>query len=230
MQIQSMTLTLTNPKMDIDMEFNQILILVGQNGTGKTLVMKLSWALTTAASVAFAVPTQKLETVLQTILDSTFDAQDFDGFMSITYTEGSVLSATLIKGQVVSAEVIFSPKAKQFPPPIFMSSTMRTFDQIKNFLKTKKLVPDISQLYKLYDIVYVELLSAKLSGGWPIPPALESRLPDYNLDKYDMKTFYIDDESVWFENSEGSRTDLTTLSAGEQSILNMFIGNFINNV
>ena len=231
--IRSMTFKLEDPPLNIDeMELREIMILVGSNGSGKSLVLKFNWALamithSTIGARKMGAPITVNETA-QFVLDNTFVDQNFTGKVECFFENGTT-SVELKDGKVTSAGVDLDPGVNSCPTPIFMSTDLRTFEQIKQFLKMEKMAggdkEKMLESYRLYDITYIESLKMKLSGGLTLPSAFRDIMKNYELDKYDFREFFIEDETVKFKNGEGKARDLATLSKGEQSLVNMFLVN-----
>jgi hypothetical protein len=80
------------------------------------------------------------------------------------------------------------------------------------------------ELYRLYDVGYVEKLKSRLSGaGIAIPGSVENALAAFGLDKYKWRRVRIDGTSVYAVDEAGKERDLATLSDGEQAMFNMLL-------
>jgi hypothetical protein len=75
--------------------------------------------------------------------------------------------------------------------------------------------------YRLYDVVYIETLKQKLANGLKPTKEFKDAMANEFSMKYDFDTFAIENEGVVFIDKDGKRTNLSTLSAGEQSLINM---------
>ena len=227
-----MTLKIDLPiPMDFDMEYNKLVLLCGTNGSGKSLVLKLSWLFNTVMSLGLGKKLMGLtktsfEGLVQFTFDNTFDNQNFNGMIKAEYENGNIVIG-LDHGKVLSLEIITADTVNSVPTPIFMSTEMRTFDQIKRFFqlsKLSKIEDDILNYYKLYDVTYVEFLKKKINGSYILSEDFKDRLKVFDLGKYDMQSLQMTDDTMYFTNSKEEQIELTTLSKGEQSIVNMFLG------
>ncbi len=222
--------------MDVDLEFRELVLFCGKNGTGKSLILKLSWVLGTIMGMSVVKkmllttgmdPKIDIESLSQYTFDKSFDDQNFNGTIGANYEQGSI-SITLEHGKVLSVDVTLAPEVNSCPPTIFMSTNMRTFDQITQYLKIAKIVDTedkMTEFYKLYDIAYIKFLQVKLEKGLTATPKFKDTLKQFELEKLELETIEMTDESVYYTNTKGQRLELTTLSKGEQSIINMFLAN-----
>jgi len=220
---------MTKPmKMNSVVEFNKISLFVGPNGSGKTLILKMLWFANTVAMGAVKEKTLPLGMTIidlaQFTLNHTFDNCDFEGSLKVNYERGSIKIA-FVNGNVIGVEPDLQD-VTDMAVPIFMSKDARTFNQIKMIMQLQATVGQEKtlEMVKLYDLVYIEFLKKKLAKGLPITKEFKQSLDDFGLKQYDMQSFKIDNSSVYFTDSKGKDTEMTVLSAGEQSIVNMFIG------
>lgn len=235
--VKNMIVKIDTPiPMDLDMEFKALCLLVGTNGIGKSLILKLNWVLGTIVGIAVMKKMMigkggdidiDIEKLSQYTFDKSFEDQDFNGTIGADYENGSIL-VTLDNGKIISVAINLDPEVTSAPPTIFMSTNMRTFDQIKQYLKIEKMVESEEQLtdfYKLYDIAYVKFLQNKIGEGYVANTKFKNTLKGFDLEKLELESIEMTDESVYYTNAKGQRLDLSTLSKGEQSIINMFLAN-----
>lgn len=223
--IKSMKIKTDQPtKMDIDMEYNKLVLFCGTNGTGKSLVMKYNWALGTIASIMInaAEASPPLSKVAQEILDGTLEDQNINGEL-VSYYENGTLKLTLEKGKVITSEFEKGEEITTAPTPVFMSKVTRTFSQIHQYLQLEKQLGMQSMLktYRLYDVLYIEKMKARLSEGMEASLELKHALEGFDMGKHDIQKFVLENETVYFLNTAGERKSMSTLSDGEQSIVNM---------
>lgn len=208
--------------LKFDIEFKTLTLFTGVNGAGKSLIMKLKWVFETIMSILVHNPPSATETV-QYIMDKTFENQDFNGEIEAFFPKGS-LKVSFDNGKVKHAEYFIDPAVKIITPSLYMSTNTRTFTQINQYLKVEKLIKneeEILGLYRLYDVVFVNSMKKKLENGLKATKDFKDTMSsEFNM-KYDFDTFAIENESVVFIDKNGKRINLSTLSAGEQSLINM---------
>lgn len=235
--VKNMIVKIDTPvPMNIDMEFKALCVMVGSNGSGKSLILKLNWVLGTIIGIAVMkkVMTSKggdididIEKLSQYTFDKSFDDQDFNGTIGADYENGNIL-VTLENGKIISVVTTLDPELNLAPSPIFMSTNMRTFDQIKQYLKIEKMVESEEQLtdfYKLYDIAYVKFLQNKIGEGYIANTKFKNTLNGFDLEKLELESIEMTDESIYYTNAKGQRLELSILSKGEQAIINMLLAN-----
>lgn len=229
--MKTITLNITSPITFTDMSLDVskgLTMMTGMNGTGKTFILVNVWALGTIAAVNGMVP--DLKEWAQYVYDHSFADQNIDGNISGDFN-GKLLTVYFEKGKITS---IVADEMEGIIPIKFMSSGMRTFDDIGTYLKVRKmgemtgnttdeqLMSWMVSSYKLYDVMYIEHLIKKC----PIDIKPNIRV---DLEKMGMKSsiarIEFDKEKADFiaVTADGMKP-LSTYSKGEQSILNMVIG------
>ena len=214
-------------KMDFDMEYNQLVLICGTNGSGKSLVMKYNWALSTIASVMTnaAAMSPPLDKVAQEIFDGTLEDQNINGKLSADFGNAK-LELTFENGKVKSSKFHRDDDEVGIAPtPVFMSTVTRTFSQIQQYLQLEKAVGQEKMLktYRLYDVVFVEKMKAALSKKIKLSENIKTALDNMDMGKHDIQELTLEDETFFFFNKAGKKTNVSTLSNGEQSILNMIL-------
>lgn len=242
--------------MDFDIEFNMLSLFVGKNGTGKSVILKLTWIVSTILNNIIAANKHKLpitdfKPLSQFYFDKSFDKQDITGDIHFEYTCGSTILIKLDKGKVIDIIPTYNVDLEPGGQPQFMSTNIRLFDGIVNYMKLKKMLgitnsmdkfTDIElnklcDMYKIYDIIYMEMLFKKIDSG--IVNLIEPKVgnTETNLSKT-LKNFEgfnkdVDIEDVimdyntpdiLYKDKSGTKS-VTTLGNGEQALLNMFLGN-----
>lgn len=214
-----------------DIALRELNILTGLNGSGKSLILKLNWVFGTIASTLVlnkeAMLTSEIEQMAQFVLDKTFDSQDFHGTIGATFEKASI-KIVLDKGQVTSLEYVTDCLIDKASPPVFMSTTLRTFSQIDQYLKVEAMVKTMEgmlELYKLYDVAFIARMKQRLEGGLKVSEEVKDTLKN-NFDlKIDLETIGIENNSVVYTDSKGKISNLAMLSNGEQSLINMVLAN-----
>lgn len=215
----------------MDIELRNLSILVGHNGSGKSLILKLNWAFGTIASIFVLNPEAMTfidqQNTAQFILNHTFESQNFHGTIGATF-EKAQIKITLDNGTVTDLEFTAESNVTEATPPMFMSTTLRTFAQIDQYLKVEALVKTqegMLELYRLYDIAFMERLKGRLSGGLKVSEDVKKSLKDKFELRIDLDTVSIEDKSVVYTDSTGKSGHLSHLSNGEQSLINMCLAN-----
>lgn len=223
--IKTMKIKTDQPaKMDFDMDYRSLTLMVGMNGSGKSLIMKYNWALSTIASmmVNTAPLSPPLKMVAQDILNGTLEDQNIDGELGIVFERGTI-NVTLEKGVVTKADFKYEDHVKSAAVPIFMSKVTRTFSQIQQYLKLEKEVGQekMLKMYRLYDILYIEKLKHHLTKGFKITENLRKALDGFDMAKHDIQELILENETIYYLNKKGEKKSMSTLSDGEQSLVNM---------
>jgi len=257
--VKHMKISNTGPGMleqfkNLDMDFNSLIILVGHNGSGKSLILKLTWALSTILnniiiSDVHKIPVRDDIKMAKFILDNTFTNQDITGDIHFEFECGSTLLIKMLKGDIIDCISTYNSNLQPTGQPQFMSTNIRLFTNIVAYLKFKKALGisnDMSKftedelkklcdMYRIYDIIYMELLFRKIDSGIISQPSLKlGELPKLNemINKFDGFNLEIADITMDYANSDIMYKDasnnvksLTSLGNGHQSIINMFLGN-----
>lgn len=246
-QIKSLDIDITSPlKLTVKgMSPQRLTILVGANGTGKTLLMINSWCLAMAANTAILKRVKRsskpLMEVVQQIYDRSFADQNFDGTVSALFESGFKISVAFAQGKVQG--VSLGGVQENIAPlnAIYMSSNMRTFDAIGSYLKVRKHVlsdllrgstmqeayesflDTMNRDYKLYDVMYTECLIQRVPAE--VTKVMQT-LSDMMGEKLPYKQFNVDLErgDFFLTDVEGGVKYLTTFGKGHQAAFNMFIG------
>jgi len=239
--VSTMTLNLTDPiKMTIEkMSFNQLCILVGQNGTGKTLVLKINWCMAMISNTIIGaklmnIPSDNIKNA-QYIFDKSFDDQNFNGTIEVHY-ENATLSITFDSGIVKNVNMEHDEDITPNAPPIFMSKETRTFDSYIHYMKLKKVfkiegemikmseeqIEKLLVMYKLYDILFMEMMLNKLEN-YSVPQTLVDHFKELGITK-PIDQIVIDNDICDISViSEGTKINIVTFGAGEQSMINMML-------
>lgn len=248
-QVKHLYIKIDKPiKMEAEIDYNNIAIFVGQNGSGKTLLLKLIWV-TSFISLSFIEARKKKQNfntleLGQFTFDSCFDNQIFNGTIKTYYNNGD-LEIILDNGKIQDIIINFDDTIDSASFPIFMSKDLRTFDNIHRYLKLRKtlkingnlnvnLLEEFKELqgfYKLYDIMYVERLLTQLKHQeYEVTQKFKDTLSNYDLDKLKIKSFGFNeiDSYFYYLNEDDDKINLSTLSAGEQSLINIFLCNALN--
>lgn len=245
LKIQSLSLKLTGSiSFDIEsIDINQVSLFVGANGTGKTMIMVLMYVMCEIAKVRQS-PSPMLAELVNDYSNFITDAciSDFNstGVIRCNFTEDKFIEVTYDSGKVTNVECDIDSKEYVTPYVSFSSKNLRTFDSIKVYLSMRKMANTsfpgrkaknpqlfIAQMlgaYKLYDVMYVE----EVIENCPIELTEKHKtvLSEFSIDSTSKRFIFDEDKcDFFFEFEDGSLKALTTYSAGEQSIINMFVAN-----
>lgn len=214
-----------------DLTMKELMLLVGTNGSGKTFVNKVVFALTNLATIAQVNNVTDMKPLANHVINGTFENVDFTGTMSLTYDNGAKVIVGLNEGEIINAYMLDVQEGDQFPSAIYMSSGMRLFSAMEHYLKLRtRLLKDEKMLheeatkelledYKLYDIIALEKLIMScpinlnqdyLHGFEPAP----YKWP-LTLDVSDDRKKFV------FNYPDGTQKQSSTLGSGEQALLNM---------
>lgn len=219
-----------------NIEFNKICLLIGANGTGKTIILVLQWILNMIKYVYLVDnDINKLKAHLQYLLKGSFTDFEATGHI-VSEDDNFYIDFRVNKGILVEFNIKLKKQIDISRVPLFLSKNTRTLDQIMQFhLLTKtlgvefslegdeKAFDKLSSLYKIYDIIYMQLTITKFKQGLIFQQNIIESLKNFNLDIIEI---YLDDkDKLLYKNSKNEIKPALSLSAGEQSILTMTIAN-----
>ena len=109
-----------------------------------------------------------------------------------------------------------------------MSTETRTFWQIEKCLKIieKLEEEEYFKFYKTYDIIFCQMIREKYYSEIIVNENIKDSLKKFELDKHNISKFIYKDDKFKYVNNNGEELDLTSLSAGEQSLINMLLANY----
>lgn len=242
--INHITFDVTEPLQfkELNMDFKQMNIICGTNGTGKTFLLKINWifatVMNTVAASREANQPVDAKLMLQYFIDKSFKDHNMTGTFDVEFDNDCKLVLDISGGSVFKAEVIIPKDVKSGGQPLFMSTAMRKFEDIVAYMKVKKMLgldkgmpateegmEKLTELYFIFDIIAVERLFIVIDN-------LEEshyKLLTETLKKFD-ETFIIKDMTVDYKkpditycNEEGTDSSVVLLGAGHQSLLNMVL-------
>lgn len=229
----------------IDIDFNKINIYVGQNGTGKTVLLKLAWFGTYITSNkileerGFLPQNSIQEDFVNHTISKVFEDVDFNGKMVFNFENN--LTITVIFEKSICIDITFSnlTKENKVTNILFMSKELRLFTELVRYLKLRKRVNGTERImspaafeeilndYKIYDALAVEHLLQNL------PLEFSEEVSKVLVENYDFKKnptrleVNLETCSFLLEYSDNTTENVLKLGAGHQSILNMFAMNSI---
>lgn len=224
----------TPEKFNFDIEYNKLNIFVGTNGSGKSFINKLVWFLSTVTIYNSEIkkdPKFNNPNYAQFVLDNTFDdTKSITGNCTISFESGSETYIKIDKGEVIDFKVSIIDNGKKEGLPKYLSTSIRTFDDIKRYLLIRDTLDTLNEdlmkkmlkFYKIYECFTIESLIAK--HKFIDVEYLYNSLKGTFIEKLPkIKTIGLNSDDFFFEFEDGSIKNLTSYSKGEQSIINMII-------
>lgn len=234
-QIKTIKMNTTSPmKMEnLSIDHREMSIMVGQNGTGKTLMLKTTYALGYIAN-GFALDQRIGAPFAQFVMDNTFEDQNFNGTIGAEFTCGADISVIIKDGHVEKVE--FQGLEGKIPiNVVFMSSGMRLFSSMQLYLKMRRrlgdmpheaLMVEMLKDFRLYDMTYIEGLIMK--APFEIPDYLMKAINNMDPDMEKIDSLGLDwDKPDFFIMQGEKKTYLSTLGNGHQALLNMTFSNLL---
>ncbi len=231
-----MGIEMDNPKMNLNFQdMRSLMILVGQNGVGKTFMLICTWYLSNL--VQNAIISKKLGHNIDPILsaqymwDHCFDSPGtMTGKLLAEFEYGPNITVEVNAGKVTVCDIYIPNNITEPQNVIFMSKGMRTFDAMDMYLKlranvngsTEQIFMEMFKYYKLYDIMYVEALINRMPIV--VDSLLEARIHNFD-DTIHIDQFCVDTKACYFYtiDKSGIMKKLCTYGAGHQSLFNMLI-------
>jgi hypothetical protein len=230
--LQKLVLNLTAPIKfnNMEVELKMLNVLVGQNDSGKSFLLKVAYALSAISCMQQSDAAPPPAEGAQFIFDNTFVDHNLDGTIKGVYTRGSVL-VELKEGKVTKVEIedLVNPV-----PMLFLSTDMRTFDQMNLYLCHRNgasahkdpviLMRALLKGYRIYDVTYMESLIQRCPIT--LPDVIKKTLAAGFDFKEKISAIDVDLEGCQFHAilEDGTLKNLATYGKGHQSILNMVIG------
>ncbi len=204
--------------MKQEIELKNLNLLIGANGVGKTLIMKLTWVLNMISQLV--VLKQPLKEGAQFIIDNSVPETQMMGTIGLKYSNGAAIKVELLDGKVTGVDYLGFEKIDQPQKCIYMSAEMRLFSAIKRYCGLRKSIgaEKMVEHYKLYDVCYIEGLIPKM------PLILDKRTRHIleSIDVKDLLSIEFDDEFIGVFKDD--KKALSLLGNGHQAIINMIIG------
>lgn len=211
----------------------ELTILVGKNGTGKSLVNKITWFINIVNATYHSSTLLKIDNINEVIIDilrkTFYDAATLHLEIEAEFETGNI--ELVIKDLNVESLNV-TTKEKDIVVPLYLSSNTRLFPAIQQILKNDILLSggyiDVEDVdVPLYDILYSVRLKEAFEKQDYVPfreDCIEMLKEHYELDFVAMQcrnnVFYIKD-------STGKESQLSRLSNGEQALINMMSLNII---
>ena len=226
------------------MTMNKLTLLTGQNASGKSVIMKFIWFLTTSVNNALVAQKElglknfdDLIPSMQALLDGTFINNDLTGNIYALLECKSDINVVFENGKIKSIVINCPPDVTYGAQPIYMSAQTRllnSFDMyltVKKYMKLGKMTDpgfDLEELlktYRIYDIFFFEKMLGYYEKGYKLKADLVKTLKDTYDFKEEVSEIFLNQatNSLYYRNSSGVEKHVSCLSAGEQSLVNMFV-------
>lgn len=239
--VRSMRLFLDKPiKMVFqEIELNRINLLVGMNGSGKSLINAIMYALSYIVnseiiSRANNVPFDSLE-VAKFVIKSCFNS-GITGTIALNYENSVSIDVAVKDGDVLNVNINGSEGVDTPTPVKYMSAAFRTFSAMCSYLvarkhygktKVEEVVMEMAKYYRLYDVMYIETLIHRMPIV--VDDELKSHLRGFGI-KEDVGSFEVDLENCVFNirlNGSSVIPMHKYFGDGHQSLINMTLGQII---
>lgn len=244
--LKSISMEMDSPKMKIEnLDLNALSMLTGQNATGKSFVLTMSWYVSWVANAIIvrynSENVRNLPGVEEMITEITeFGAsKSFDvpltGCIQVEYESGLYIKITFEEGKC--KDVFFTGNIMNMSCQIttFLSANMRTFESIHMYCKFRKnivspetpaeiAIMQMCDYFKLYDVMYIE----KLIERSPIyldkqrTESLAGLIGEEKAAEIKFIAFDKEADKFWAGNGK-TKKYLEQYSKGEQSMINMMI-------
>lgn len=237
--VQTIYLNLEKPVKfnKLEIQFNELNLFVGANGVGKSFVMVCVWVLSTLSQTHIVNPLDLVNAIqtAQYLFDNSFDCKDITGSIGILFTSSAMVQVILDNGIVKDVKLAKFEDINQPVPTIFMSSEMRTFSSISQYLGMRriyklgkasvtdreKMYIEMCRVYKLYDVLYIEGLIQKLPIM--VKPEIAEALKKFDFKETIIEIGLDEEKADFYTLGSSGKKYACTYSKGEQAILNMLI-------
>ena len=244
--IKSIELDITKPLQmkTQEMTLNQMMILVGTNGSGKTFILKMIWVL--ATQLMHYVYSRSSKTLfdaklnMQFLLDNTFTDNDITGTISIYYEKyASLATIECEEGKVVSYKCHVDEDVEAGSQPVFMSKETRLQSDIIQYMKVKKMMglapgmvtnetdfKKLLEMYRIYDIIFIEQMlhgiEHKMNSA--LLKVFSEAMEKFD-DKFIITGLRVDysKPDILYTDDKGVELSTGRLGAGHQSLMTMFM-------
>jgi len=236
-----MDITAPMPVDNQTMDFKMFNVMTGKNGTGKSFWIINSYVIAKiATSIVMGVNDPvMLAGTAQFFFDNCFSDFNTNGIVAAEFDSGASVRVSIIDGKVEIVDHTGFEDVQHIANIKYMSTGMRTFDDIKVFLNMRNMVKrmigddmesyivEMMKSYRFYDFEHVETIIGRM------PLEVEHRFRE-SMEKFEIKeniiSFGFDEKKPDFflvektENGEEMKY-LTSYGKGHQSIFNMFLAN-----
>lgn len=243
-----------------NMDINNLNLLIGYNGTGKSVILKLNWLFGMFHNIIIIsklnnIVDQELTKSFNYLFENTFPETDWNGILEYQLTTDESCHFKLKDGKIESFVHFNYTSESEMLQCIYMSKDTRTFNSLDAMLAFRKMLvvqakeeglfklnglisQEMSKTYKYHDVQLLEIYLYKCNSYTYTKEEIESFSTNYNI--HNIHRLYIDEDKCKFvvefvEKKDDGSTNIkiksaSLLSAGEQSIINMFtVTSIVNN-
>lgn len=246
-------------EFNFDIEVNKLSLFTGPNGTGKTFLLGHQYFLTLLIHVLQEMREVFDDKTIQKVFDHCFDNFKYTGTCEY-HIKGDFVVVSLKEGVIQNISVNITNTFKHSKPIYLSSKTrlMSSIEDILRQLsfveqaavaqgheqysnKYNEFIDEnFSKYYKIYDLEFTMSMKAAFIGSWKDISFLQESLEkffakdetDITKVKQIFKEITYDSTKNKFigRNYSGQEIELSSLSAGEQSLYTMLLGNTLNRV
>lgn len=237
--VMNVKVKLTSPiETNIDnLDLNSLTMMAGSNGSGKTMINKIVYFSSLCTLIDLAEKHQEglgeLDFGLQTftervqfIFNNVFtDPVELSGDITAHFENGT-FSCNIFLGKVSKIVTDYDEDVTSGTYPKYMSTNTRLFTAVESILLMDKTLPGTKILdhCKLYDLFHCHVLRNFALNVKNLPEDLITTFKEgYD---FDIVSLTYDEEKClfYYNDSTGKTRKVSSLGAGHQSIINMFIG------
>lgn len=237
--LKHINMDLDVPKMKFDIEYNSISLFIGYNGVGKSFILVLTWCISyLLLSYEHVKDVEYLKKFLTFVFTNSFNLK-ITGRIFAQFEPVDVMID--VKDGVVT-DLSFDVREDFIPAfPVYMSTTTRLYHDIVVYIRMRNMIgvkehPTEEQMeklltaYKLYDVMFCERLIKSLSTPLIFDAGIKSRIEKFGDHLKSIASLYYDPEqqNIFYTVDGGAVFKATSLSNGEQAMLNMFTANLLN--
>ncbi len=227
-------INLTTPTpLKMDGDVNSLVVLVGPNGIGKSLVMIINWLVCQIA----ALHVSKMETVSFLGTVTEIITRSFDNPLSGSITahfERGLVSLYVQENNVTNCSV--NTDATIPTSSLYMSKETRSFSNVMSYVRLRDLASKTNSFetvvystYKFYDIQFMETLITKATKGIVLPVLLKDFVAIFGTNEIvvhhpEQKIEIFFEEEGFYIHNGNTKLFLHKLSAGLQAMLIIIAG------
>lgn len=214
------------------MDLNNVNLICGQNGTGKSMINKLIYFSSMVTYMHIEGSLKQIEGVemrdkIQFVFNGVFDMpKELSGYLKCEFERGQ-FECHFMMGEIMTGHFTCKPEVKYASYPKYLSTVTRNFTAIEAILDYSKMA-DPTQLvskYKLYDVMACGMLDQFARSISDMPAEVIEHFKNFELDIIRLE---VDDNDKFLAtNSLGRKVYATSLSNGHQALLIMILSSLL---